>query len=116
MKTKIVIDLEFTGLDNEFIRDNEIVAVHLDGKTTVFSTTKKSTAGAICCHGIDNSNATSPFSKEWREANIPTDAELIGFGVSSDLAMLRKYDIHVSILDVQEEMMLSKHEYRMATE
>jgi len=120
----IIIDLEFTGLDNSYVKDNEIVQLKtLDTEDKseenyVFKTKKQSCASAFLCHRIDNSDREHCFTKEFFETIIEPHKgkEFIGFGVQQDIKMLFKYGINLSIKDIKEILTLSKFEQRLALE
>ncbi len=130
MIEKIIIDLEFTGLDNQFINDNEIVEVKLMSLNTsktackIFDTKKKIDAGALIKTKINQVGATDLFSKEEFHVLVEsiksttyTDVEFILWRVSLDIKMLGKYDISIpKITDVQELLRLTSLEQRMAIE
>ena len=102
--TTIIVDFEFTGLDNDFIQDSEIIetkiAILEDGKITkkswIHKTDNSSTAGAYLCHRIAPEEQTAPkFTKEWFAENVLSLGadEYLGFGTSQDILMLKKYEV-----------------------
>lgn len=125
-----IIDFEFTGLDNTFIQDNEIIQVKfLDTKSGItlvknFASKKPSTAGAFLCHRLPKFDGDL-FSREQFESALSefnakaglSKNDFMGFGISQDKQMLSKYLIEIDILDLQEQLMLTdEYELLMATE
>lgn len=127
---RIIIDLEFTGLDNSYIKDNEVVQLKMLNITTgatlcnTYRTKKESGAGAYLCHKIKKiDQGYIDFSKsEFDEALKVVDADIsrdqfYGFSISNDIKMLLKYDIHIpKYIDIQEQFRLTEYEQRIATE
>lgn len=130
----IIIDFEFTGLDNSFIRDNEIVQMkafnHNTGQQVLvnFATDKPSGSGAFLKHKIKNDELYQKFNKETFEntlidIGVPKESiydyriiNFHGFSTSQDLLMLRKYNVQLNIIDIREKLKLSKHEEQLAIE
>ncbi len=123
---QIIIDFEFTGLDNNFITDNEIV--QMKGKCldtgvsicAVFNSKIPSGAGAYLKHRIGK--VDNPlFSRNEFYSNIGTlldvgeGCDLIGYSIKRDIAMLKKYEIanypNIDILDI---LCTSKYEEQLA--
>lgn len=124
---QIIIDFEFTGLDNNFITDNEIVQMKgkcLDNGIAIcksFDTKIPSGAGAYLKHRIGKIDGDF-FSRLYYWENITRMAqgdsfELIGYSTKRDIAMLKKYDItepdYIDILDI---LCTSKYEEQLARE
>lgn len=136
-KTKIIIDFEFTGLDNTFIKDNEIIqmkVLNLNSLVSIsanYGSTKNISAYGQIAHKVLNYGGIK-FSKDkfalhvrlvsgntysGEEEYYNMDSfEFIGFSPSQDILMLKKYGIDIKITDIREQMQLTKHELRMATE
>ena len=127
-KNEIIIDLEFTGLDNTYIKDNEIIQLKMINVQNErvyccnFSSKKKISAYTKLSHKVDRVKG-SLFSKEYFDIGIQfilidkkSEPEFYGFGVQQDMIMLNKYGIKLDILDIREILQLSKHEKRLATE
>lgn len=129
----IIIDLEFTGLDNSFIKDNEIVQLKIMDVETQktacinYRTKKDSGAGAYLIHGIKNNSDFHSFSKfEFTDVlkyhllialteNIE-ECTFWGYSTDADMAMLKKYSINIEIIDIRERLQRSEYETRLATE
>lgn len=124
-----IIDIEFTGLDNTYIKDNEIIQLKFfdveNEKSYVFnySSEKQSGAGAFLVHGIINNKELPKFS--FREYNTAITTILInpveeytfwGYSVSQDKQMLIKYGITAEIKDMREILQLSPLEERLSKE
>lgn len=140
--TKVLIDFEFSGLDNSYITDNEIVQMKFrylgndsnhdhTPRSYDFSSKKKIGAyGAILLQAVRYQ--TFKFTKErflkWLSVpNFKTNVmplteqdldnfEFYGFSPQQDILMLKKYGINIKITDIREWIQLSKHEVRLATE
>lgn len=132
----ILLDLEFTGLDNTYITDNEIVEVKmrsidekenfpLPGRCLKFTSTKPiGLYGRM--QGMPEKYDSSIFSAvEFMQmltflgVNEGDTVHFIGFGVDTDKKMLRKYAIYPSpicdsITDIKDMLMLSHHEQILA--
>lgn len=127
MKSKILFDIEFTGLDNSYILDNEIIQVKMknlsNGETFFknFGSVKSLSAHCQIEHGVPFYNEDL-FSREvflyaLNEIGADLSDEFIGFGISKDLEMLRKYNISLLVTtDIRELFQCSQHEFRIATE
>lgn len=124
---KILIDLEFTGLDNDFINDNEIIEVKMknldNGLIFIKNYKSEKPIGlhARLSHKVERYEGRAFSNKEFANAmskiNASFDDEFIGFSVSADLDMLAKYDIPIyGITDIKELLILSEHENTLATE
>lgn len=124
---KILIDLEFTGLDNSYIKDNEIIQLKMknltNGKTFIQNYGSKKELSAHCqlTHKVkryDNELFSEMcFIEAMTKLNADFNDEYIGFGVSKDLEMLRKYGISIyQITDIRDMFQRTEYEYRMATE
>lgn len=129
----VILDFEFTGLDNSFIKDNEIIQAKAMNVATGeiyfanYFSDKAIGAHAYLTHQTErytskDSTATQKFSKQAFELMISklslsdSDIRFHGFSVSQDLLMLKKYGIDVDINDIQQALQLSDFEYRIATE
>ena len=130
---RIIIDFEFTGLDNTYKTDNEIVQMKFVGADIDsdvsyiqnFATTKKSDVGAFLKHGIEHITDGEKFSadifvsaiKEHCAVNSFDEIFLMGFSTSQDIKMLEKYGItRLDIYDIQERLRLTPIEIEMATQ
>ena len=138
-RTFLIMDFEFTGLDNNFIDDNEIIQTKLlvcDYKYNILDsfiwthiTDKDNLAGSFLCNGITKDEQIDPmFSLDWwkkevfpiiKKYNIKSD-EIFGFAPKMDNLMLSKYHIpyefHIQ-KDIQEMAQLTdEYEFRLATE
>lgn len=126
--SKIVIDIEFTGLDNTFIKDNEIIQLKMknlgNGKSfcEIFSSEKPSDLGAFLKHDISSFEQEGKerfskeiFSKALEQIGGELTDEFIGFSISQDKLMLNKYDINLGrYSDIKDSLMLSVYEKHMA--
>lgn len=125
---RAIIDLEFTGLDNTFVTDNEIVqAKVMNLRTGVaachnFHSNKRLSAYNQVTHGVSR-YAGDLFSKQGfhellEQVQIRPQRKTMyfGFGVQQDIRMLAKYGIDIEITDLREMVQRSRHEARMATE
>lgn len=127
-KIPVIIDLEFTGLDNQFIYDNEIIQVkmmNLKNRRKIcrnFNSKKSISAYGKLSHRVDRYIDEPYFSKSEFEKMLDTinisidDAVFYGFGTSMDIKMLQKYNIYISIIDIREHFQKTEYAYRMATE
>lgn len=124
MKERIIIDFEFTGLNNSYILNNEIVqfkALNLSNNKTYlknFKTNIPSTKGAYLKHKIDNSFCQDLFNKDEFILSINSisngDVDLLGWGVELDKKMLLNSKITVDITDIREMAMFTKYEQELA--
>ena len=110
MKTKetIIIDLEFTGLNNSFICDNEITELKMrnlsTGKTFFqkFGTDKELSLHSRLHNGNVKRYEGEHFSSELFYKAVKSisseDAEIdfYGFSIEKDKEMLSRYDIHIT--------------------
>jgi hypothetical protein len=116
----LLIDLEFTGLDNSFVKDNEIVQLKLmdvdNGNFVCVDCTSVKPVSLyhrVFCGRIDDYAGTLVFSTELFNASVKllvnTTDDIIyhGYSVQQDLVMLKKYDINIEIVDLQEKMRLN---------
>lgn len=127
---RIIIDFEFTGLDNSYITDNAIIQMKMKNVDNGYTYIRnygsdKYLSAHVRLHFTNNIKMEGkPFSKEEFENGIMhitggDDYELFGFSVSQDKKMLAKYGIIVEITDIQEWARLQNnklYEYEMATE
>lgn len=122
----IIIDFEFTGLDNSFITDNEIVqfkAMNTETGQTIsvnFSSDKNINAYGYLIHKTHKYEGVK-FSKTQFIATLSRiDADITdtfyGFGTTQDKLMLKKYDIDIEIKDMREIFQLSEYDSKMAIE
>lgn len=125
----IIIDLEFTGLDNSFITDNEIIQLKMmNAKTRKsicvnFGSKKRILAHPFLSHKTTRYVGAKKFNKErFADALISVcdnqTGRIIyhGFGTKTDMLMLQKYGINYEIEDIREKLQRTRHEKRMATE
>lgn len=122
-----IIDLEFTGLDNSFINDNEIIQVKIlnleNNKKIIknFNSLKELGAYAQLEHRTARYTGCPLFSREEFEAmlahiGLSLDSEFWGFGVDQDQKMLSSYNINIGINDIRTHYQCTEFAYRMATE
>lgn len=117
----ILIDLEFTGLDNTYVEDNQIVQLKLmdadSGKGTCinFKADKPvSLYHQVYC-GLDGKYpgrmrfSAKQFAKAVEKIGVKPDDErtYFGYSVSMDQAMLKKYGLEIEIVDLQEKIRLN---------
>jgi len=125
----VLLDFEFTGLDSDYITDNEIIQAKAmvvgSGKTACknFGSKIPLSAHVQLTHGVVVYKGKRQFSQAavnglLKSLNVePALAEFWGWGVEQDKKMLKKYGIEVEIKDVQERFRLSEeYEVRMARE
>lgn len=124
---RILIDLEFTGLDNDFIDDNEVIELkmkNLDNGLTFlknYNSDKPIGLHARLSHKVERYKGRKFCFDEFQKAIdsicADYDDEFIGFSVTADLEMLDKYGIPISeITDIKNLLIRSKYEYQLATE
>lgn len=122
-----LIDVEFTGLDNSVVSDNEIIQVKIlnvhDKKSVIknFKSKKTLSAHTQLEHKVARYDDCPFFSFDelvgmLNEIEISIDADFWGFGVEMDKKMLAKYGWNVSIQDIRTHFQKTKFAYRMATE
>ena len=122
-----LIDVEFTGLDNSVVSDNEIIQVKIlnvhNKKSVIKNFNSKKTLSAYTQleHKVARYNDCPFFSLDelvgmLNEIEISIDADFFGFGVQMDEKMLAKYGWHVSIQDIRTHFQRTEFAYRMATE
>lgn len=121
-----LIDIEFTGLDNQFINDNEIIQVKIiNGEKSIlknFNSNKPLSAYVQLehkcvkysdCDFFDNAHFISMLT----EIGLSIDnTDFFGFGVDNDIKMLSKYGVNISVSDIRTHYQLTEFAYRMATE
>lgn len=128
MPKRAIIDLEFTGLDNYYCDNHEIIQVKVmnieTGNTICANFNSKRPISAHprlehkCLHYSDHPF----FSKAELENMLQTiDLELYstafyGFGVEMDLRMLYKYDVDIDITDIRSAFQKSEFALQMAVE
>jgi len=122
-----IIDVEFTGLDNSFISDNEIIQVKIlnvsNQKSVIrnFNSKKPLSAHTQLEHKVVRYEGCPVFDLDQlvsmlTEIGISIDADFFGFGVEQDKKMLAKYGWHVAIEDIRTHFQKTEFAYRMATE
>lgn len=125
--TKVLIDLEFTGLDNSYTTDNEIIQVkvyNLDKNIGIlrnFNSKKQLSAYTQLEHKVKRYEDQNLFCKSellemMNVIEADLDCEFYGFGVDQDKSMLSKYDINQPIIDIRTHYQMSNVARRMATE
>lgn len=127
---QIIIDLEFTGLDNTFIKDNEIIQVKAANVKTGkyfcqnYGSDKEITAHPFMAHKVKKYDLPK-FSSEDCLAKInqlldPEDEDKIkqfyGWGIDLDKKMLEKHGINIPIIDIREQLQLTEFEEALATQ
>ena len=122
----LIVDFEYTGLDNSYIKDNEIIQIKgLDlesGKSVIqnFKSKKEVTAGAHIVTGLTKNEGLDCFNADnWRKFlnRFPKkNPKLMGFSVTSDIKMLNKYEVDIYIEDLLDTLRLSPYEKRLAEE
>ena len=119
----VIFDFEFTGLDNNYIRDNEIIQMKYivvetgDKQCFNLGSRKRITAGAYLECLLNPEKEGALFSKELFESLFDiNDTKFHGYSVSKDIEMLNKYNINIEINDIKENFMLSDYEERLAKE
>lgn len=124
----IIIDFEFTGLDNDFVLDNEIIQAKainsLNGKSFCknYHSKKELCAYSFLSHKVKRYTgdlfSLSDFMLQIESILDDKCKEIkyFGFGVSQDLKMLAKYKVHISINDIREMLQRSKFDSKIATE
>lgn len=122
-----LIDLEFTGLDNSIIDDNEIIQVKIinmnNNKKIIknFNSKKALSAYTQLEHRTVRYEDCPLFSLNELaimlvEIGIGLDYDFWGFGVEQDMKMLAKYGWDVTISDIRTHFQKTEFAYRMATE
>ena len=121
----IVIDCEFTGLDNTFVDDNEIVQLKLLNVETgikvckSYATQKALSAYNQIMHKVARYEgerfSTHKFGELLAEI-AAADSDYWGFSTEADAAMLCKYGVDIEIKDIQEMLRLSEYESQIATQ
>lgn len=122
-----LIDLEFTGLDNTIITDNEIIQVkmlNIHTKKSViknFNSKKELSAYTQLEHKVLRYEDCSFFSLDelmvmLAHIDLSIDSDFWGFGVEQDMKMLGKYGCHITINDIRTHFQRTEFAYRMATE
>ncbi len=128
-KKQVLLDFEFTGLDSDYITDNEIIQAKAlaveSGKAACknFGSKIPLSAHVQLTHGVPVYKGKRQFSQAAFNGLLKSldvgraRAEFWGWGVEQDKKMLKKYGIEVEIGDVQERFRLSEeYEVRMARE
>ena len=122
-----LIDLEFTGLDNSVVSDNEIIQVkilNVHNKKSViknFNSKKILSAYTQLEHKVARYDDCTFFSLDelvgmLNEIDLSIDSDFWGFGVEMDKNMLGKYGINITINDIRTHYQCSEFAFRMATE
>lgn len=127
-KQTVIIDFEFTGLDNSFTTDNEIIQMKamnvVTGKAICHNYTSKKNISAYgqLAHQVKKYKGDKFSIKRFHSdmerigITLQTPVVFYGFGVQQDRLMLGKYGIRIPINDIREMLQLSKFEQRLATE
>jgi hypothetical protein len=122
-----IIDIEFTGLDNDFIRDNEIIQVKIlnnsTGRSAIknFNSIKKIGAHTQLETRVERYENCPFFSREEFEkllaqVGLTMSNQFWGFSPEMDIYMLFKYGIELNINDIRSHYQKTNVAYRMATE
>ena len=124
---EIIFDLEFTGLDNTYIRDNEVIQLKMknlsNGNVLFKNYGSKKELSAHCQleHNVSRYDEVLFSKEEFLLALACIGAELtdefIGFGISKDIEMLCKYEISiVNKTEIRGLFQRSEHGFQIATE
>lgn len=125
---KIIIDFEFTGLDNSFISDNEIVqfkAMNVDSGETIcvnYNSEKEINSYGYLIHKVKKYEGVKftmiEFIHTLDTIGASIDDEFYGFGTTQDTLMLKKYGINfiTPIKDIREMYQLSDFDFKLALE
>lgn len=119
--TNTLIDLEFTGLDNTFIQDNEIVQLKLmdaetgNGVCVDFRANKPVSLYHQVYWNLDGKYSgeamfsAEEFARALERIDVGPDDErqYFGYSVSTDIAMLKKYGVEIEIVDLQDKIRLN---------
>ena len=122
-----LIDLEFTGLDNSIIDDNEVIQVkilNINNKKSIiksFNSKKELSAYTQLEHRTVRYKDCPLFSLDelmvmLAHIDLSIDSDFWGFGVEQDMKMLAKYGWNISIQDIRAHFQRTEFAYRMATE
>jgi hypothetical protein len=122
-----LIDFEFTGLDNTFITDNEIIQVKAMNIYANISTLKNFNSKKDLSAYTQIEHKTKRYSDclffsidelKMLLQKIGGDLNSVfyGFGIEQDKKMLLKYGCELNISDIRAYYQKSEHAYRMATE
>lgn len=122
-----LIDLEFTGLDNSVVTDNEIIQVKIKNVETElgvlknFWSKKALSAYTQLEHKVERYDQHPLFSLHeltlmLEGIGLSLDSIFYGFGVQQDIKMLSKYGCEIEINDIRTHFQQSSFAYRMATE
>lgn len=122
-----LIDLEFTGLDNSIIDDNEIIQIkilNIDNKKSIiknFNSKKELSAYTQLEHRTVRYEDCPLFSLDelvgmLAHIDLSIDSDFWGFGVEQDIKMLAKYGWYITINDIRTHFQRTEFAYRMATE
>lgn len=126
----LIIDLEFTGLDNTYTTNNEIVQLKLlNTQTQVpglynYPSVKPIGAHAQLFLKTDRFKCNQLFDKQqfmYAVKQVTGEESLdnihfYGFGNHQDMYMLRKYGINITIYDLREHFQRTTFEHRIANE
>jgi hypothetical protein len=125
---KVVIDCEFTGLDNTYVSDNEIVQVKMMNLRTQevhcrsYGSKKPIGAYGQLLLGVKRYDEElfdkTMFRQQLEAISIKPSRKttFYGYGVQQDISMLAKYDVHIDIVDIRGLLQRSRFAERMATE
>ena len=122
-----LIDVEFTGLDNSIIDDNEVIQVkilNINNKKSIiksFNSKKELSAYTQLEHRTVRYKDCPLFSLDelmvmLAHIDLSIDSDFWGFGVEQDMKMLGKYGCHITINDIRTHFQRTEFAYRMATE
>lgn len=121
----VLLDLEFTGLDNTYIDDNDVTQIKLlcveTGKKLCQNCkTRRPVSVYDRLQGVTKYPGRRAFSAElfdWllKKVRATREATFWGYSVEQDRKMLRKHDIDLQIGDLQEPIRLNpKYESQLA--
>lgn len=112
----ILIDIEFTGLDNTYIKDNEIIQLKLmdadsgDGVCVNYKASKPVSIYHRINERLDGEYkgrtifSAESFAKALKKIGVGQDdkTKFFGYSASMDQSMLLKYGLEIEIVDLQE--------------
>jgi len=121
----VIIDLEFTGLDNTYMKQHEIIQLKMMNCETELSvcenygSTITLSAYSYLHHKVKRYAyerfGSDLFLKALERIGVTMEtARFWGWGVSQDLLMLKKYGLTPEIADLREQMQLTRFEKPMA--
>lgn len=123
----IIIDLEFTGLDNTYTKDNEIIQMKAHNVSTEksicrnFGSKKEIGAHPFLAHKVKRYNEPIFSDSQFLDlihsiSEEDSEFRFYGWGVDLDKKMLLKYGINISIIDIREQLQLTDFEEALATQ